>query len=197
MVGIRLQSPRSTQTLLSLCTSTWHLFSVFLRILDGDDVTRKSSIQIFSPSIHPVRLVEELVVLVWAFHFINVSGNKSKPNLLSFCFRKQKQLEDLPVLPPSLPATQQLLDYLYAQLSPGQKKLRKQSMFSLRTEEASAAQYFQFYGYLSRQQNMIQVTHVVSLVLRPPPEGLGMRLVTTRDLSELKLLERLSGGISR
>ena len=89
---------------------------------------------------------------------------------------------------------------MYAHLSPDQKKLRKQSMFSLRTEEASAKQYFQFYGYLSQQQNMMQVTHVVSLVLRPPPEGLGMRLVTTRDLSdlsELKLLERLSGGISR
>ena len=64
-------------------------------------------------------------------------------------------------------------------------------MFSLRTEEASAKQYFQFYGYLSQQQNMMQVTHVVSLVLRPPPEGLGMRLVTTRDLSELKLFREV------
>ena len=30
-------------------------------------------------------------------------------------------------------------------------------MFSLRTEEASAKQYFQFYGFLSQQQNMMQV----------------------------------------
>ena len=29
-------------------------------------------------------------------------------------------------------------------------------MFKERTEEASAAQYFQFYGYLSQQQNMMQ-----------------------------------------
>ena len=29
-------------------------------------------------------------------------------------------------------------------------------MFKDRTEEASAAQYFQFYGYLSQQQNMMQ-----------------------------------------
>ena len=30
------------------------------------------------------------------------------------------------------------------------------SVFKARTEEASAAQYFQFYGYLSQQQNMMQ-----------------------------------------
>lgn len=30
------------------------------------------------------------------------------------------------------------------------------SAFTLRTEESSAAQYFQFYGYLSQQQNMMQ-----------------------------------------
>ena len=95
------------------------------------------------------------MALIWAFHFINTFENKSKPN---FTFLL-KQVEDLPVLPPSLPATQQLLDYLYTHLSPDQKKLRKQSTFSLRTEEASAAQYFQFYGYLSQQQNMMQVTH--------------------------------------
>ena len=29
-------------------------------------------------------------------------------------------------------------------------------MFSERTEESSASQYFQFYGYLSQQQNMMQ-----------------------------------------
>jgi len=32
----------------------------------------------------------------------------------------------------------------------------KVSVFKARTEEASAAQYFQFYGYLSQQQNMMQ-----------------------------------------
>ena len=32
----------------------------------------------------------------------------------------------------------------------------KVSVFRDRTEEASAAQYFQFYGYLSQQQNMMQ-----------------------------------------
>lgn len=30
------------------------------------------------------------------------------------------------------------------------------SVFSNRTEETSASQYFQFYGYLSQQQNMMQ-----------------------------------------
>lgn len=30
------------------------------------------------------------------------------------------------------------------------------SVFSQRTEESSASQYFQFYGYLSQQQNMMQ-----------------------------------------
>ncbi|CAG9835693.1 unnamed protein product [Diabrotica balteata] len=30
------------------------------------------------------------------------------------------------------------------------------SIFSVRTEDSSAAQYFQFYGYLSQQQNMLQ-----------------------------------------
>ncbi|GIX85710.1 histone-arginine methyltransferase CARMER [Caerostris extrusa] len=32
----------------------------------------------------------------------------------------------------------------------------KNSMFSIRTDESSATQYFQFYGYLSQQQNMMQ-----------------------------------------
>lgn len=30
------------------------------------------------------------------------------------------------------------------------------SVFDARTEESSASQYFQFYGYLSQQQNMMQ-----------------------------------------
>lgn len=30
------------------------------------------------------------------------------------------------------------------------------SVFSMRTEDSSASQYFQFYGYLSQQQNMMQ-----------------------------------------
>lgn len=36
------------------------------------------------------------------------------------------------------------------------KGRRSMSVFSQRTEEASANQYFQFYGYLSQQQNMMQ-----------------------------------------
>lgn len=32
----------------------------------------------------------------------------------------------------------------------------RSSMFSIRTDDSSAAQYFQFYGYLSQQQNMMQ-----------------------------------------
>lgn len=36
------------------------------------------------------------------------------------------------------------------------KRLHPKSVFSLRTEESSASQYFQFYGYLSQQQNMMQ-----------------------------------------
>ena len=30
------------------------------------------------------------------------------------------------------------------------------SVFTERTEDSSASQYFQFYGYLSQQQNMMQ-----------------------------------------
>lgn len=30
------------------------------------------------------------------------------------------------------------------------------SVFSCRTDDSSAMQYFQFYGYLSQQQNMLQ-----------------------------------------
>ncbi|XP_041475230.1 histone-arginine methyltransferase CARMER-like isoform X1 [Lytechinus variegatus] len=37
-----------------------------------------------------------------------------------------------------------------------QKQADKKSLFSQRTDEASAVQYFQFYGYLSQQQNMMQ-----------------------------------------
>uniref|UniRef100_A0A1B0DQ29 type I protein arginine methyltransferase n=1 Tax=Phlebotomus papatasi TaxID=29031 RepID=A0A1B0DQ29_PHLPP len=36
------------------------------------------------------------------------------------------------------------------------KGRRANSVFSQRTEESSANQYFQFYGYLSQQQNMMQ-----------------------------------------
>ncbi|KAL1489172.1 hypothetical protein ABEB36_014110 [Hypothenemus hampei] len=36
------------------------------------------------------------------------------------------------------------------------KSGRDASMFSVRTEDSSATQYFQFYGYLSQQQNMLQ-----------------------------------------
>lgn len=36
------------------------------------------------------------------------------------------------------------------------KSGREASVFSVRTEDSSATQYFQFYGYLSQQQNMLQ-----------------------------------------
>ncbi|XP_049628727.1 LOW QUALITY PROTEIN: histone-arginine methyltransferase CARM1-like [Suncus etruscus] len=36
------------------------------------------------------------------------------------------------------------------------KEKKEYSVFNQRTEEASAAQYFQFYGYISQQQNMMQ-----------------------------------------
>jgi hypothetical protein len=49
------------------------------------------------------------------------------------------------------------LNYLHTYVAGGQKKLSRQSVFSLRTEEGSAKQYFQFYGFLSQQQNMMQV----------------------------------------
>lgn len=35
-------------------------------------------------------------------------------------------------------------------------RMKKRSLFDERTEKASASQYFQFYGYLSQQQNMMQ-----------------------------------------
>jgi len=38
----------------------------------------------------------------------------------------------------------------------GDENVERQSVFSNRTEESSADQYFQFYGYLSQQQNMMQ-----------------------------------------
>lgn len=50
----------------------------------------------------------------------------------------------------------QLIAFLQARLAPATQK-KKQSMFSLRTDDACAAQYFQFYGFLSQQQNMLQV----------------------------------------
>ncbi|XP_038625443.1 histone-arginine methyltransferase CARM1-like [Tachyglossus aculeatus] len=37
-----------------------------------------------------------------------------------------------------------------------QNQKKENSVFSQRTEEASATQYFQFYGYISQQQNMMQ-----------------------------------------
>ena len=52
----------------------------------------------------------------------------------------------------------QLLNYLHSHVAGGQKKLSRQSVFSLRTEEGSAKQYFQFYGFLSQQQNMMLVS---------------------------------------
>lgn len=44
----------------------------------------------------------------------------------------------------------------FAKLVNDYKLGRKESIFTLRTDEASATQYFQFYGYLSQQQNMMQ-----------------------------------------
>ena len=58
----------------------------------------------------------------------------------------------------------QLLNYLHTYVAGGQKKLSRQSVFSLRTEEGSAKQYFQFYGFLSQQQNMMQVRCEVLLL---------------------------------
>lgn len=36
------------------------------------------------------------------------------------------------------------------------KKGKENSIFTQRTDDSSATQYFQFYGYLSQQQNMMQ-----------------------------------------
>lgn len=58
-----------------------------------------------------------------------------------------------------------MLNYLHAHVSGGLKKLSRQSVFSLRTEEGSAKQYFQFYGFLSQQQNMMQVLEPLLLHL--------------------------------
>ncbi|KAI1285009.1 Histone-arginine methyltransferase CARM1 [Halotydeus destructor] len=44
----------------------------------------------------------------------------------------------------------------FAELIKKFKQGDRESVFALRTEEASASQYFQFYGYLSQQQNMMQ-----------------------------------------
>ncbi|KAL5487332.1 hypothetical protein EMCRGX_G019921 [Ephydatia muelleri] len=49
----------------------------------------------------------------------------------------------------------QLITFLQARLAPATQR-KKQSMFTLRTDDACAVQYFQFYGFLSQQQNMLQ-----------------------------------------
>ncbi|XP_003388033.1 PREDICTED: histone-arginine methyltransferase CARMER-like [Amphimedon queenslandica] len=50
-----------------------------------------------------------------------------------------------------------LLHQVQSVFDPSSKKgNKKQSVFNLRTDEASASQYFQFYGFLSQQQNMMQ-----------------------------------------
>ena len=59
------------------------------------------------------------------------------------------------------PDTNQLLQQVQSVLSPGSVRVAKQSVFSLRTEEASAKQYFQFYGFLAQQQNMMQVPSII------------------------------------
>ncbi|VVC42695.1 Hypothetical protein CINCED_3A009103 [Cinara cedri] len=46
--------------------------------------------------------------------------------------------------------------YEFSLLLAHAKKGNQLSVFSTRTDEASATQYFQFYGYLSQQQNMLQ-----------------------------------------
>ena len=55
------------------------------------------------------------------------------------------------------------MSYINKELSEG-SKVKSQSVFNLRTEEASAKQYFQFYGYLSQQQNMMQVKAYPSIM---------------------------------
>ena len=49
-----------------------------------------------------------------------------------------------------------LLSFFEASV-PAEKQRSEVSVFNMRTEESSAKQYFQFYGYLSQQQNMLQV----------------------------------------
>ena len=51
LIGISLISWRSPQKLLSRCTPTWRLFSVFLRNLEGDNITWKCSILVAHNSI--------------------------------------------------------------------------------------------------------------------------------------------------
>ena len=50
-----------------------------------------------------------------------------------------------------------LLHQVHSFLDTGSNKIKKQSLFKLRTEESSASQYFHFYGNLAHQQNMLQV----------------------------------------
>ena len=51
-----------------------------------------------------------------------------------------------------------LLHQVQSVFDPNNKKNnKKQSVFSLKTEEASASEYFHFYGFLAHQQNMMQV----------------------------------------
>lgn len=46
--------------------------------------------------------------------------------------------------------------YRFTKLVNDFKLGRRESIFTLRTDDSSASQYFQFYGYLSQQQNMMQ-----------------------------------------
>ena len=50
-----------------------------------------------------------------------------------------------------------LFKHLHSHVHCQEKKIVKQSMFSLRKDEASAKNFFQFYGFLTHQQCMLQV----------------------------------------
>lgn len=54
------------------------------------------------------------------------------------------------------PDASELLVFMETSM-PSVEKHSQQSVFNLRTDDSSAKQYFQFYGYLSQQQNMLQV----------------------------------------
>ncbi len=51
-----------------------------------------------------------------------------------------------------------LLSHLELYVPSDKKQSQLTSVFDIRTEESSSKQYFQFYGYLSQQQNMLQVS---------------------------------------
>ncbi|XP_054153891.1 histone-arginine methyltransferase CARMER-like [Oppia nitens] len=94
-------------------------------------------------SLYDIEVYKESDTAVFGRHGFAIT-EKDRTFVLEFGRRKQQSQardSDLQVF------NKLITDFKYG---------RKESVFSQRTDESSASQYFQFYGYLSQQQNMMQ-----------------------------------------